>query len=146
MDKIESVNILKLNFLELWKNISDEETQSLILFTNTTVIENKIKNYCTETFPLEKVLLTFHSYASIAYLSAELIVNAKIFLDTKKQMYVLLARKIIDNNLMFSIVYSNIKELGKYPAFGISVDNMIEFLESDNAIEQLKEYYLNHAK
>ncbi|PKN13973.1 MAG: hypothetical protein CVU67_08070, partial [Deltaproteobacteria bacterium HGW-Deltaproteobacteria-24] len=81
-----------------------------------------------------------------AYLSAELIVNAKIFLDVKKEKYILLARKIIDNTLMFSIVYSNIKELSKYPALGISVDNMIEFLESDTSIEQLKAYYSNHIK
>jgi hypothetical protein len=79
-------------------------------------------------------------------LSAELIVNAKIFLDTKKEKYILLARKIINNTLMFSIVYSNIKELSKYPALGISVDNMIEFLESDTSIEQLKEYYINQTK
>lgn len=146
MDKIETVNVLKLNFLELWKNISDEETQSLILYKNTVVIENKIKNHCTDTFPIEKVILVFHAYASIAYLSAELIVNAKIFLDEKQEKYILLSRKIVDQNLMFSIVYSNIKELSKYPALGISVDNMIEFLESDNAIEQLKEYYANSIK
>jgi hypothetical protein len=36
--------------------------------------------------------------------------------------------------------------LSKYPALGISVDNMIEFLESDNSIEQLKEYYAKAAK
>jgi len=141
MEKIETVNMLKLNFLELWKTISEEETQSLILYTNTTAIENKIKSHCTEAFPLEKVILTFHCYASIAYLSAELIVNAKIFLDSKKEKYILLARKIIDNALMFTIVYSNVKELSKYPAFGISVDNMIEFLQSDSSIERLKEYY-----
>lgn len=146
MDKIETVNVLKLNFLELWKNISDEETQSLILYKNTVAIENKIKNHCTDTFPIEKVILVFHAYASIAYLSAELIVNAKIFLDEKQEKYILLSRKIVDQNLMFSIVYSNIKELSKYPALGISVDNMIEFLESDNAIEQLKEYYANSIK
>jgi hypothetical protein len=146
MEKIETVHVLKLNFLEVWKTISEEETQTLITFTHTSAIENKIKNYCTPTFPLEKVILTFHSYASIAYLSAELIVNAKIFLDTKKEKYILLARKIINNTLMFSIVYSNIKELSKYPALGISVDNMIEFLESDTSIEQLKEYYINQTK
>ncbi len=141
MEKIEAVHVLKLNFLELWKTISEEETQALITFTNTEAIENKVKNYCTQSFPLEKVIITFHAYASIAYLSAELIVNAKIFLDIKKEKYILLARKIIDNNLMFSIVYSNIKELSKYPALGISVDNMIEFLESNTSIESLKEYY-----
>lgn len=141
MEKIEAVHVLKLNFLELWKTISEEETQALITFANTEAIENKVKNYCTQSFPLEKVIITFHAYASIAYLSAELIVNAKIFLDIKKEKYILLARKIIDNNLMFSIVYSNIKELSKYPALGISVDNMIEFLESNTSIESLKEYY-----
>ncbi|MDX9797196.1 MAG: hypothetical protein WCY75_00435 [Sulfurimonadaceae bacterium] len=146
MEKIEAVHVLKLNFLEVWKNISEEETQSLITFTNTDVIENKIKNYCTDTFPLEKVILTFHAYASIAYLSAELIVNAKIFLDIKKEKYILLARKIIDNTLMFCVVYSNIKELSQYPALGISVDNMIEFLESNTSIEQLKKYYSSHPK
>lgn len=146
MDKIETVNILKLNFLELWRNISDDETQSLIQYKNTVVIENKIKNHCTDKFPLEKVMLTFHAYASIAYLSAELIVNAKIFLDTKQDKYILLSRKIIEQNLMFSVVYSNVKELSKYPSLGISVDNMIEFLESDNSIEQLKEYYAKAAK
>lgn len=146
MEKIEAVHVLKLNFLEVWKNISEEETQSLITFTNTDAIENKIENYCTDIFPLEKVILTFHAYASIAYLSAELIVNAKIFLDVKKEKYILLARKIIDNTLMFCVVYSNIKELSQYPALGISVDNMIEFLESNTSIEQLKKYYSSHPK
>ncbi|MFA7083510.1 MAG: hypothetical protein WC141_03135 [Arcobacteraceae bacterium] len=141
MEKIETVNALKLNFLELWKNISDEETQSLIKYQNTTVVENKIKSHCTVEFDLDKTMLTFHSYASIAYLSAELIVNAKIFLDNNKKNYILLARKIIKNNLMFCIVYSNIKELSQYPALGISVDNMIEFLESNNSEERLKEHY-----
>lgn len=146
MEKIVSVNVLKLNFLKLWKTISEEETHSLISYDNTAIIENKIKNYCTEEFDLKKVILVFHCYASIAYLSAELIVNAKIFLDIKKEKYILLARKIINGTLMFCIVYSNMKVLGQYPALGISVDNMIEFLESDNSIEQLKNYYETKVK
>ncbi len=142
MEKIETVNILKRNFLEIWKDIQDDETRSLIAYENYESILNKIKIHCTEDFQVQRVMLVFHSYASIAYLSAELMVNAKIFLDTKKQNYILLARKVVDNTLMFSIVYSNIKELSKYPTLGISVDNMIGFLESDNSIEELKNYYL----
>ncbi len=142
MEKIESVNILKHNFLEIWKNIEDEETKSLISYEKSYSIQNKIQIFCTEEFPLQKVMLIFHSYASIAYLSAELIVNAKIFLDINKQNYILLARKIQNKTLMFSIVYSNIKELSQQPTLGISVDNMIGFLESSNSIESLKSYYL----
>ncbi|WP_419770066.1 MAG: hypothetical protein ACNI3C_12130 [Candidatus Marinarcus sp.] len=146
MVKIESVQQLKLNFLDIWKDISEDDTQSLITLNNIATLENRIKPFCTEEYPLEHVMVIFHAYASVAYLSAELIVNAKIFLDYKKEKYILLARKEMEKSFCFSIVYSNIKELSRYPSFGIPIDNMIGYLENSDAINELKEYYANNVK
>jgi hypothetical protein len=143
MENIESVQQLKLNFLEIWKQISNEDTQALMSLENTNSIALRVEPFCTTIFPLQKVLLTFHAYALIAYLSAEIIVNAKIFLDNNKQKYILLGRKQTQQGLQFCIVYSNIKYLSQHPGHGICVDNMIAFLESNDAIKNLQEYYQN---
>ncbi len=134
---------LKLNFLEFWKNISNEDTQTLISLENTSIVENKISKYCNENFPMSKVLVIFHSYASIAYLSAERIVNAKIFFDISKTSYIILSRKIVNNTFCFSIVYSNIAELSRYPTKAIPVDYVLDYLERDNSIQMFKEYLFN---
>lgn len=141
MEIIHTVQQLKLNFLEIWKQISNDDTQALMNLVNTQAIQNRIEPFCSEAFPLSKVLLTFHAYALIAYLSAEIIVNAKIFLDDKKQKYILLGRKKSSEGIMFCIVYSNVKHLGQHPGHGICVDNMIAFLESSDPIQRLQTYY-----
>jgi len=134
---------LKLNFLEFWKTISHEDTQTLISLENTTVVKNKIDKYCTDDFSIDKVLLVFHSYASIAYLSAERIVNAKIYFDVTKTRYIILARKMDSASFCFTIVYSNITELSRYPTKAIPADNVLDYLERDNAIQMFKEYLFN---
>jgi hypothetical protein len=146
MEIIHTVQQLKLNFLEIWKQISNEDTQALINLVNTKNIETRVEPFCTEAFPLSKVILTFHAYALIAYLSAEIIVNAKIFLDINKQKYILLGRKQNSDGLMFCIVYSNVKPLGQHPGHGICVDNMIAFLESNQAVDELQAYFKQNIK
>ena len=93
MDSTNDTQKLKLNFLEFWSNISKEDTQALISLEHTVVVKNKISKFCDKIFTLDKILLVFHSYASVAYLSAERVVNAKIFLDISKTKYIILARK-----------------------------------------------------
>ncbi len=134
---------LKRNFLEFWKNISNEDTQTLITLENTAIVENKISKYTNENFNIEKVLLIFHSYASVAYLSAERIVNAKIYFDVIKTKYIILARKTDCDTFCFSIVYSNISELSRYPTKAIPADNVLDYLERDNAIHMFKEFLFN---
>lgn len=146
MEKINTVGQLKLAFLDMWKEISDEETQALLTYDKVQNIEKRYKDVVTESFPIEKIVLVFHAYASIAYLSAELIVNAKIYLDSKKENYILLARKQTGNSFQFSIVYSNIKELSSHPGLGIPIDNMIGYLESDSPLDSLKNYYNEQIK
>lgn len=146
MEKISSQGQLKLTFLEMWKEISDSDTQSLLTYDNLQNIQNRFSEAATQEFPIEKILLVFHAYASIAYLSAELIVNAKIFLDVKKENYILLARKQIEKSFQFSIVYSNVKELSSHPGLGIPIDNMISYLESTSPLEELKNYYIQQTK
>ncbi|RXJ60812.1 hypothetical protein [Candidatus Marinarcus aquaticus] len=146
MEKINTVGQLKLAFLDMWKEISDEETQALLTYDKLLNIEKRYKDVVTESFPIEKIVLVFHAYASIAYLSAELIVNAKIYLDNKKENYILLARKQTENSFQFSIVYSNIKELSSHPGLGIPIDNMIGYLEGDSPLDSLKNYYNEQTK
>ncbi len=141
MDMTADTQKLKLNFLEFWRNISPEDTQSLISLENTNLVKNKINKYCDNTFSLDKVLLVFHSYASVAYLSAELIVNAKIYLDITKTKYIILARKHDCETFCFSIVYSNITALSKYPTRAIPSDNILNYLESNDAIQNFKDFY-----
>lgn len=143
MSEIKDTQELKLKFLEFWKNISNEDTQALITLENTAVVENKILKYTSKNYSIEKILSVFHSYASIAYLSAERIVNAKIYFDTTKTQYILLARKKDCETFCFSIVYSNIPELSRYPTKAIPADNVLDYLERDNAIQMFKEYLFN---
>lgn len=146
MEKIESVQQLKLTFLELWKDISDEETQLLLNYEHLDALKNRFMQASSDDFSIDKILLTFHAYASIAYLSAELIVNAKIYLDNAKNNYILLARKHIDDIFQFCIVYSNVKALSSHPGIGIPIDNMIGYLESQNSIDELTNFYSTHTK
>lgn len=146
MEKITTVGQLKLAFLDMWKDISDEETQALLTYDKLQNIEKRYKDAVTQEFPIEKIILVFHAYASIAYLSAELIVNAKIYLDTKKENYILLARKQTEKSFQFSIVYSNLKELSSHPGLGIPIDNMIGYLEDNSPLDSLKNYYKEQTK
>lgn len=146
MDTAKDTQKLKLNFLEFWRNISAEETQSLITLENTVLVKNKINKYCEKTYSLDKVLQVFHAYANVAYLSAERIVNAKIYFDTAKTKYMILARKVDCKVYSFSIVYSNISELSKFSTFPIPADNVLDYLESDEAITYLKEFYKENYK
>jgi hypothetical protein len=143
MNVVKDTQGLKLNFLEFWKNISNEDTQALITLEKTTEVERKISKYTDENFNIEKVLLTFHSYASVAYLSAERIVNAKIYFDVIKTKYVILARKMDSDIFCFTIVYSNISELSRYPTKAIPADNVLDYLERDNSIQMFKEFLFN---
>ena len=143
MGVIHDTQKLKLNFLEFWKNISNEDTQTLITLEKTAVVENKISKYTSEHFSIEKVLQVFHCYASVAYLSAERIANAKIYFDVTKSKYILLARKTDIDTFCFSIVYSNIPELSRYPTKAIPADNVLDYLERDNAIQLFKEFLFN---
>lgn len=143
MDEVSGTQDLKLSFLEFWKNISNEDTQTLITLENTAVVINKITKYTNENHNIDKVLQVFHSYASIAYLSAERIVNAKIYFDVTKTKYIILARKTDCDTFCFSIVYSNISELSRYPTKAIPADNVLDYLERDNAIHMFKEYLFN---
>ena len=135
---------LKLNFLEFWKNISTEDTQTLITLENTANVEKKISKYTNEYFNIEKILLVFHSYASVAYLSAERVVNAKIYFDVIKTKYIILARKTDCDTFCFSIVYSNVSELSKYPMTPIPSDNILDYLEGDDPIQHLKEFFIQN--
>jgi len=146
MDTTNDTQKLKLNFLEFWRNISVEDTQSLITLENTALVKNKISKYCDKIYSLDKVLQVFHAYASVAYLSAERIVNAKIYFDIAKTRYIILARKVDCEIYSFSIVYSNISELSKFSTFPIPADNILDYLESDDAVEHLKDFYKENYK
>ena len=141
MDAKNDTQKLKLNFLEFWRNISNEDTQALVTLENTNIVKNKISKYCSDDYSMDKVLLVFHSYASVAYLSAERIVNAKIYFDVTKNRYMILARKADSETFSFSIVYSNVSELSKNPTTAIPADNVLDYLEHDNAISKFQEYY-----
>jgi hypothetical protein len=143
MDITDSTQKLKRNFLEFWKNISNEDTQTLITLDNTNIVRNKISKYSDENCGIDKVLLVFHSYASVAYLSAERLVNAKIYFDVTKTRYIILARKKDISTFCFSVVYSNITELSKYPTKAIPADNVLDYLERDNAVQMFKEFLFN---
>lgn len=141
MDVENDSQKLKLNFLEFWHDISNEDTKALLTLENTNIVKNKISKYCDEIFNLDKILLVFHSYASVAYLSAERMVNAKIYFDITKTQYIILARNLKSENFSFSIVYSNISDLSKYPTFPIPADNILSYLEGENPKENLIEFY-----
>lgn len=142
MEIISSTQKLKMLFLDIWQGISKEDTKSLITLNNCEDISKKISKYCTKDFPIEKVLLAFHSYASIAYLSAELCVNAKIFLDVKKNNFILASYVQGHEPDAFCLVYSNIKALSQHPTKPMLVKDLISFVESDDVIEKLLSFYL----
>jgi len=141
MDETNDTQKLKLNFLEFWRNISIDDTQALVTLENITIVKNKLTKYCNEDYTIDKVLLVFHAYASVAYLSAERIVNAKIYFDVTKTRYMILARKTDADTFCFSIVYSNVSDLSKHPTTAIPADNVLDYLEHDDAILKFKDYY-----
>ena len=145
MKIIESNAHLRTNFLEFASSISNEESKALIDYENIEVLNEKLQEYCTAEFTFEKVVLIFHRYACIAYLSAEFIKNAKIFLDDKREEYILLSYIQNSEPDAVSIVYSNIKSLSQNPTLPITVKDLIDFMESENVSFELRNYYLQNA-
>ncbi len=146
MEKITDKQTLKMNFLEIWRGISPQDTIALLEFDKMAVIEQKLKKSCTKEYPVKRVLLLYHAYASIAYITAELKVNAKIYLDSKKENFMILSYKKNSNPDTCSIVYSNIQELCNYPFYPVPVKNIFEYMEEDKTIEGLLSFYEQHAK
>lgn len=140
MDKIVSKKELKRNFLELCSSLSNEESKTLVNLENTESIENMIAHFCTLEFPIQKVLLYYHRYAGIAFVSAEFMKNAKIFINDVKSKYILIALKQKDSDSV-SIVYSNVDALSKYPSRAISIKEIISFLEESDVEAALLEFF-----
>lgn len=143
MEKIVSTRELKKNFLELCNDISNEDSKALLDFKDIEKIEDIMKPYCTEEYPLSKVLLMYHRYTSIAFISAEFIKNAKIFIDDSLTDYIVLALVNKPDPDEVSIVYSNIDALSKFPTRAISMKDIISFLEAKDIEKTLKEFYKN---
>jgi len=143
MEKIVSTRELKKNFLELCNEISNDDSKALLDLKNTEKIEFMLKPYCTEEYPIRKVLLTYHRYASIAFISAEFVKNAKVFIDDVLTKYIVLALVNKPDPDEVSVVYSNVDALSKFPTRAISIKEIIIFLESENIEESLKEFYKN---
>jgi hypothetical protein len=143
MEKIVSTRELKKNFLELCNEISNDDSKALLDLKNTEKIEFMLKPYCTDEYPLRQVLLTYHRYACIAFISAEFVKNAKVFIDDVLTKYVVLALVNKPDPDEVSVVYSNVDALSRYPTRAISIKNIIEFLESDDIEGRLKEFYKN---
>lgn len=137
---------LRTNFLEFAASISNEDSKALIDYDNTEDLKDKLIEFCTEEFPFEKVVLIFHRYACIAYLSAEFIKNAKVYLDDNKKDFILLSFIKDSEPDAVSIVYSNVKSLSQYPSFPITVKDIISFLESDDVSFSLRNFYLQNAQ
>lgn len=137
---------IRTNFLEFAASISNEESKALIDYDNTLILKEKLEEYCTEAYPFEKVVLLFHRYACIAYLSAEFIKNAKIYLDDTKKDFILLSFIKESEPDAVSIVYSNIKSLSQYPAFPITVKDIISFLEEEDVLFCLRNFYLKNVQ
>jgi len=146
MQKITNTQELKRNFLEVWKECTSEDREALVNFERVDYFKIKLEAYFSSTYDFEKVLLAYHSYASIAYVTAELKVNSKVFLDFKKEKFMILSYKKNSNPDTCSIVYSNIPALCEYPFFPVPVMNIIDCIESKDAIANLLKYYLSHAK
>lgn len=141
MEKIVSTQQLKRNFLELCNNLSNEESKSLVHLENTQEIEKKFSQFCTLEYPIQKVLLMFHRYSSIAFVSAEFMVNAKIFIDDTKTKYILIALVQKEDPDEVSIVYSNVEALSRFPSRAISIKDIIGFLEEDDIEASLLEHF-----
>ena len=146
METITSADILKKNFLELFKNLAPEDTQALLEYRKSVIIEKKIKRYCTKAYPLSKVLLIFHTYACMAFITAELKVNAKVFLDERKKDFMLVSYKKNSNPDTCSIVYSTIQDLCNYPFFPIPVSKIFTLVENNQLIDGLRSYFKTHVK
>lgn len=146
MNKILSTQDLKINFLQIWKESSIQDREALVNFVKNDYFKIKLEAYVTKEFNNEKVLLAFHSYASIAYVTAEIKVNSKVFLDFKKEKFIILSYKKNSNPDTCSIVYSNVQSLCKYPFFPIPVMYIIDCIESHNVIPKLEEYFNTHVK
>jgi hypothetical protein len=141
LEKIVSTRELKKNFLELCNEISNEDSKALLDLKNTEKIEFMLKPYCTDEYPMRKVLILYHRYASIAFISAEFVKNAKIYIDDVLTKYVVLALVNKPDPDEVSVVYSNVDALSKFPTRAISIKDIITFLESDNIEDNLKEFY-----
>ena len=141
MEKIVSTRELKKNFLELCSNLSNDDSKALLDLKNTEKIESIMKPFCTEDYPISKVILMYHRYASIAFISAEFIKNAKVYIDDIMNNYIVLALVNKPDPNEVSIVYSNIDALSKFPTRAISMKDIISFLESDNVEDVLREFY-----
>jgi hypothetical protein len=145
MKIIYSTNELKSNFLELAGNLSNEESRALIHLEHLDSLNEKLKPFCTAEFSLDKVLLIFHRYACIAYLSAEFIVNAKLYLDGTKQDFILLSMVKDSDPDAVSVVYSNIKALSMHPTFAITIKELISFAEMEDAALKLIDHFRKNA-
>ena len=141
METIKTTQELKRNFLEIWREISPEDIDSLINYESNIIIEKKIKKQCTKEFPLNKVLLIFHAYACIAYITAEIKVNVKIYIDCNKKDFMLLTYKKNSNPDTCSIVYSTIQDLCNYPFYPVPVKDIFEFIENSNIVNGLIDFY-----
>lgn len=146
MQKITNTQELKRNFLEVWKECTNEDREALVNFEKIEYFKVKLEAYLSEEFTYEKVLLAYHSYASIAYVTAELKVNSKVYLDFKKEKFMILSYKKNSNPDTCSLVYSNIPSLCQYPFFPVPVMNIIDCIESNDVINKLVDYYNTHAK
>ena len=144
MKTIYSNAHLRSNFLQLVQDISNEDSKALIDLDNTEILREKLSEFCTQEFPFEKVVLIFHRYACIAYLSAEFIKNPKVYLDASKKEYVLLSYIKNSNPDAVSIIYSNIKSLSQNPTLPITIKDIIAFMECDNVAFELRNYYIKN--
>jgi hypothetical protein len=145
MKHFRNTQDLKMNFLEIWRGISAEDTQALLNLEKMGVIEAKVKKYCTKEFPIQRVLLIFHAYASIAYITAELKVNAKIYLDYLKRDFMLLTYKKNSKPDTCSIVYATQQELCNHPFYPVPVKDIFECIEGQSVIADLVEFYKKNA-
>lgn len=146
MEKIISTRELKKNFLELCEDLSNDDSKALIDMKNTEKIEEKLKPFCTEDYPLNKVLLMYHRYAAIAFISAEFIKNAKVYIDNTLTNYIVLALVNKTDPDEVSVVYSNVDALSKFPTRAISIKDIISFLEARDIESSLKEFYKHKPK
>ncbi|ADG92991.1 hypothetical protein Arnit_1333 [Arcobacter nitrofigilis DSM 7299] len=141
MEKIVSTRELKKNFLELCNEISNDDSKALLDLKNTEKIEFMLKPYCTEAYPIRKVLILYHRYACVAFISAEFVKNAKVYIDEVLTKYIVLALVNKPDPDEVSVVYSNVDALSKFPTRAISIKDIIEYLESENIEESLREFY-----
>jgi len=141
MEKIVSIRELKKNFLELCNDISNDDSKALLDLKNTEKIEDIIRPFCTENYPISKVILMYHRYASIAFISAEFIKNAKVYIDDVMDKYIVLAMVNKPDPDEVSVVYSNVDALSKFPTRAITIKDIISFLEADDVELVLKDFY-----